>query len=299
MIAAGQVSTRFPLRIPDFYRSLIDWDNPGDPLRRQVVPCLEELTIRADESSDPLKEHDYEPVPGLIHKYAGRVLWLVTPGCPVHCRFCFRRDSLHGTRKGQHPPLPSGENNILQYIDRNPDIHEVILSGGEPFMEDPATLQRILQQVGNIKHVRLVRIHTRMPVVSPRDVPDISSFSTHHPYRIRVVLHINHAVELSAECREIIRCWSRAGIPVLSQTVLLAGVNDNIQALRCLFLDLVASEVHPYYLHLLDPAPGTSHFQVPEKRALALMAHCRDTLPGYAVPRLVRDIPGRASKTIL
>jgi len=264
-----------------------------------VVPVPKELETRDDELSDPLNENRYEPVPGFIHKYRGRVLWLVTEACPVHCRFCFRRIRLSTEDDAMEQPSPRNTDRIIEAIAVRPDIHEVILSGGDPFMLPADILIRILDRLGEMNHIRLVRIHTRMPVVAPARVPDILHDYAPSSFQLRMVLHINHPREFTPECRRIAERWQSAKVPVLSQSVLLAEVNDDARVLHALFLDLASAGVQPYYMHCLDPAPGTSHFRVSEGCARRLIHHCREELPGYAVPRLVRDIPGRACKTLL
>ncbi|HPQ38974.1 MAG TPA: 4Fe-4S cluster-binding domain-containing protein, partial [bacterium] len=248
---------------------------------------------------DPLNEQDHEAVPGLIQKYPGRALWRVTDRCPVHCRFCFRRCRLETNTESRGPDISHRHDTILDALARQPDIHEVILSGGEPLSVPVETLTSILTGLAGVSHIRLIRLHTRMPVVAPDRVPGCIDTMARRVPLFRTVLHINHPREWSPECRDVIRRWISIGIPVLSQSVLLAGVNDDAGVLRRLFMDLICDGVQPYYLHMLDPAPGTAHFRVPEQRARDLIRRCRETLPGYAVPRLVRDIPGRASKTLL
>ncbi|MBN1879074.1 KamA family radical SAM protein [bacterium] len=297
--AISAVQNYFPFKITRDYARLIDWDNPADPLRMQVVPSQMELQVNAGESRDPLDERRYMPIPGVIHKYRNRILWLITCHCALHCRFCFRRwhrcaqevtvDSTNQT------PLKA----IEEYLQQDPEIIEVVLSGGDPLTLPREELNSYLRRLASIRSVRLIRIHTRIPVVAGEsELTNKPLFQSDHS-TLRLVVHVNHPNEISPGFKNAILRWRKLGIPVLSQSVLLAHINDTSDILTRLFLELACLRIQPYYLHLLDPAEGTRQFHVPVEHARRLISTLRETLPGYAVPRLVVDLPGRPSKTII
>jgi lysine 2,3-aminomutase len=287
----------FPFKITSEYAALIDWTDPNDPLRKQVVPSLDELNVSVEESCDPLDEKRYMPLPGLIHKYTGRVLWLVTASCPLHCRFCFRRWKAGDTNDACISE--TGIDQVKEYLERNPSVLEIILSGGDPFMMDRNWLNDCLRTLDTCSSLRLVRFHTRMPVAAGENGYEANSLYKGHNFTTRIVLHVNHLNEISSGLKRFVRKMQVEGTAVLTQTVLLAGVNDSKQTLYDLFLGLVKIGVQPYYLHYPDYAEGTGHFRMPVDEAIKLHHFLTNNLPGYAVPKLVRDIPGRAAKTIL
>ncbi len=255
-----------------------------------------ELHVRDDEKADPLEEFRWCPVPGLIHKYPGRVLMLVTNQCAVHCRFCFRRTSLrdldccHGNE--QLDPM-------IGYMAAHASIREIILSGGDPLVLPDKTLKLIIERITKISHIETVRIHTRIPVVLPfRITKSLITILRSGP-TCWMVIHVNHSKELTPEMKLACSNLVDKGIPLLSQTVLLHGINDRVVELERLFSTLIQWRVKPYYLHLLDHAPGTSHFRVSENIAKQLIQELQSQLPGYAVPRLVRDLPDSPSKLFL
>lgn len=294
-MAIAAIADVFPFRITPEYARLIDWDNPDDPLRRQAVPGPDELIRRNRESGDPLDEQRYMPLPGLIHKYPNRVLLLMTPRCFVHCRFCFRRCRLSFMEDTAGKNFAGWIQDIERYLSDNPNIHEVIFSGGDPLAMDRSDLNEAITRFASIDSIRLIRIHTRAPVVSPSQCPDnlaIPSGAT-----LRIVIHINHPREIGSDFKLCISRLIERGVPVLSQTVLLAGVNDSVDLLASLFMEMVILRIQPYYLHLLDRAIGTGHFEVSALKAGVFIEALRGRLPGYAVPRLVQDVPGRSSKT--
>lgn len=297
--AVRRMRNVFPFLVTKHYSSLINWNNPDDPLRRQVVPVSAETIVKSHESSDPLNENACMPVPFLIKKYKGRVLWLITTHCPTHCRFCFRRSHLQNNDIESAGSSEESIAEITLYIKKHPEIHEVILSGGDPLMIPRSRLNRILKILGNIDHVRLLRIHTRCPITIPDLETEKKSFFTDSRCVLRIVVHINHPAELSPNFFSLVEKYKKCGIPILTQTVLLANVNDKTDVLRNLFMGIVSIGAQPYYLHLLDPAPGTSHFSVSSKIGVRLIQELRYLLPGYAVPQLVREIPGRGSKTVI
>jgi lysine 2,3-aminomutase len=297
--AVNALQTIYPFKITTEYLSMIDWNTPDDPLRRQIVPSLLEMRTAPHESPDPLDERSHIKTPGLIHKYSGRALWLVTHTCPVHCRFCFRRWTESGREDTSPERIRRNLESVLRYLEKNPGIFEIILSGGDPFCLELDVLNDVLERLNAVPTIRHIRIHTRMPVVAWENEKLMKPLVTGSSAVTRIVLHINHPREIGPGLNRFINHVLRSRIPVLSQSVLLAGVNDDENTLFHLFSGLINMRIQPYYLHLLDAAPGTDHFRVPENRARALMKKIHTLLPGHAVPKLVRDIPGRGAKTIL
>jgi len=291
---AARSTAGFPLLVPRSFAARMRPGDPADPLLRQVMPLPEETEAQAGYSGDPLAEGRYLAAPGLVHKYAGRALVLVTGACAVNCRYCFRREFPYAesgaTRRGLAAALAA--------VAADESLAEVILSGGDPLLADDESLAWILGRLEEISHVRRLRIHTRLPVVLPSRVDDglLATLAATRLTRV-VVIHANHPAELDAAVAAAV--GRLAGLPalVLNQAVLLRGVNDSAAVLRGLSERLVEIGVVPYYLHLLDRVRGAAHFDLPEAEAQALHRELRGTLPGYAVPRLVREIPGEPSKT--
>ncbi len=284
----------FGLKVPLAFARRMRAGDPHDPLLLQVLARGEELTETAGFSSDPLGEiGTANPVRGIIHKYHGRVLLILSGGCAVNCRYCFRR----------HFPYTDNRNSrrewreALGYIRRDAQISEVILSGGDPLLASDDYLDELVTQIAGIGHVRRLRIHTRLPVVIPdRVTTGLIEAITRQNLQTVTVIHSNHASEMDTSVDAALALMNRSGITLLNQSVLLAGVNDNIQALSNLSERLFSAGVLPYYLHLLDRVQGAAHFDVPEARARELHAAIRATLPGYLVPRLVREVAGAQSK---
>ncbi|MBF0109124.1 MAG: KamA family radical SAM protein [Magnetococcales bacterium] len=283
--------------MPPVFGSLVDWHNPSDPLRRQVIPSGEELRQALPRFSvDPLEERRFLKAPGLIAKYHGRVLLRLTGDCPIHCRYCFRRhDSFADVPETMVQWQPA-----LEWIRSHEEIREVIFSGGDPLMVATARLAELTTRLATIGHLRRLRIHSRMPVCSPGRINDgLLHWLSGSPLPILMVIHVNHPAELGPEaCRALARL-ATAGIPLLNQSVLLKGVNDTIEVLTELSDTLVQNRVLPYYLHLLDPVLGSAHFQVDAALARQLVEEMRHRLGGYAVPRLAREVPGKAAKQVL
>jgi len=246
-------------------------------------------------TADPLDEGRFQAGPGLIRKYAGRALLLVTGGCAVNCRYCFRRDFPYAGRGVSR----RGIDQALAAIATDPSLTEVILSGGDPLLADDPLLQEIIERLDAVPHLRRLRIHSRLPVVLPSRV-DRSLLGVLESTRLAktVVIHANHPAELDGSVAEAVAgLASLPAILLLNQAVLLRGVNDSGEVLRSLSERLIEIGVLPYYLHLLDRVRGAAHFEVPEAEAVALHRHVRESLPGYAVPRLVREVPGERSKS--
>jgi EF-P beta-lysylation protein EpmB len=292
----GAALAGFPLRVPRGFVRRMRRGDPDDPLLRQVLPAAAELIEQPGFGADPLAEQRYQPVPGLLHKYRGRALLITTGACAVHCRYCFRREFPYGeaaTEGGRW-------NAALAAIAADPTIEEVILSGGDPLTLSTARLEQLATGLAGIAHVRRLRLHTRTPIVLPERVDHaLLRWLAGLPWPCVIVLHGNHGNEIDDAVCTAARRLRAAGATLLNQSVLLAGVNDSVPALEALSLALWSAGVLPYYLNLLDRVRGSAHFEVPEARARALMAELAGRLPGYLVPRLVRDIPGSASKTVL
>jgi lysine 2,3-aminomutase len=282
-----------PMRIPRTYLDLIDWSDPTDPLRRQVLPLPEEQSVLPDDLRDPIGDEANSPVPGLVHRYPDRVLFLLTATCAIHCRFCFRREFV-----GKPVRLLRREQfeAALSYIASHPEIWEVILSGGDPLVFPDRYLASVLARLRAIPHVRIIRIHTRTPAIAPaRLSPALAEvLRAHAP--IYVVVHVNHPREVSEEFARHVGNLVDRGVPVLSQTVLLRGVNDDVSTLTGLFRRLVEARVKPYYLHQLDRAPGTNHFRVPIAEGQRLMTSLRGHISGLCLPTYLLDIPGGHGK---
>lgn len=278
-------------RIPAFYRDLIDWSDPNDPLAKMVVPDERENQAQAYELGDPIGDHVHEPARGLIHRYPDRCLLLLTSYCGVHCRFCFRRDVV-GT------VLPVDVVGIQNYLTKHKEIQEVIFSGGDPGTFPPEFFKSVLKTIGKIEHIRLLRVHTRIFVVDP------PAFSTQwldaflqNPDKTHVlVLHINHPRELTQELRGVVQALRSRGVMVLSQTVLLKDVNDNLETLSDLFSCLPTHGIKPYYLHHLDMARGTDHFRVSIEKGKRIFSSLRGKISGISLPEYVLDLPGGNGK---
>jgi len=280
----------FPLRINPYYLSLIR--RPGDPIWRQAVPDPVELddVIGMD---DPLCEEDRFPVPGLIHRYPDRVVLLVSNRCAMNCRFCMRKRRM-GERSSPEAVVAG-----IDYIRHARDIHEVILSGGDPLMLDDEALGRLLERIRAIDHVRLVRIHSRMPCSLPQRITDalVRMLGAFQPLYLNI--HFNHPDEIGPPSVDACRRLADAGIPLGCQTVLLRGVNDDPEVMHRLMEALLAMRVRPYYLHHLDRVRGTGHFHVPIARGLEIMNRLRGRLSGMGVPHYMIDLPGGGGKVPL
>jgi EF-P beta-lysylation protein EpmB len=286
----------FPLLAPRPFVARMEHGNPRDPLLLQVLPVAIEGTDQPGFTADPLDEATSLAAPGLVQKYAGRALLLVTGACAVHCRYCFRREFPYADSGATR----AGTAAALEAIAADASLSEVILSGGDPLMADDARLAELVQQLDAMPHLRRLRIHTRLPIVLPERVTD-SLVATLAATRLAcvVVVHANHPAELDDSVAAAMRRLAAAPAMLLNQAVLLAGVNDSFAALRGLSERLVEIGLAPYYLHLLDRVRGAGHFEVAEARALELHRQLRDALPGYAVPRLARELPGEPAKVWL
>ncbi len=284
----------FPLRVPRPYLTRIRRGDPDDPLLRQIMPLGKELLAVPGYDRDPLGEAHANPIPGLIHKYRSRVLLIVSPVCAINCRYCFRRHFAYEENR----PTRSQWQPALEYIAARPEINEVIYSGGDPLATNDRQLQHLTTLVAAIPHVKRLRVHSRLPVVIPARI-DAACIEWLTSTRLQpvMVLHINHPHEIDDEVREAVAQLKNAGVTVLNQTVLLTGVNDSAQILVDLSEKLFAAGILPYYLHLLDRVAGAAHFAVAPSTARQLFQALLAALPGYLVPRLVKEDPGATSKT--
>ncbi|HRJ53898.1 MAG TPA: EF-P beta-lysylation protein EpmB [Candidatus Thiothrix moscowensis] len=291
----GTVSTNpFRLLVPHSYIARMKHGDWHDPLLRQVLPLDEELRVVEGFNHDPVGDQFAQVADGVLHKYHGRVLLVTTGACAVHCRYCFRR---HFPYTESNPVRGEWEG-ALAYIRANADVREVILSGGDPLTLSDERLAVLFRQLRDIPHVTRVRFHSRLPVVLPSRIDSgFLSLLEQVPQQKVMVIHANHAQELAAgDVRTALAALHGAGVTLLNQAVLLRGVNDNADVLVELSESLFAQRVLPYYLHLLDRVAGAAHFEVPEAEAARLMGKIRQRLPGFLVPKLVREVAGERAK---
>jgi lysine 2,3-aminomutase len=293
-----QVARRYAVAVSPHLLSLVDPANPHDPIARQFLPSLDELVTLPEERADPIGDAAHSPVPGIVHRHPDRVLFKVVANCPVYCRFCFRREMI-GPGK-ENALSKEALEGALAYIAAHPEIREVILTGGDPFVLSPRRAGEITARLAAIPHVTLIRWHTRVPMVDPARVTDELVAALHAPGATTwVAIHANHAREFAPEARAAIARLMDGGIALVSQSVLLKGVNDNIAALAELMRAFTENRIKPYYLHHPDLAPGTSHFRVSIDEGLALMAALRSGISGLLMPTYMLDIPGGFGKVPL
>lgn len=283
----------FPMRVPRHFVDLMEKGNPLDPLLLQVLPLSDEFLSTPGYSADPLQEHETAGK-GILHKYDSRVLLMVRTGCAVNCRYCFRR----------HFPYADNAVNkqqwvdVLKYLSENTGINEVIFSGGDPLMAKDDHLAWLANEIAKIPHIKRLRIHTRLPVVIPSRLCDsFSKWFTELPLQKILVLHANHANEVSPELTLLLQGLRNKGVTLLNQSVLLKDVNDNADTICALSEKLFDAGVLPYYLHVLDKVQGASHFYVNDDNARKLLEEAIKRLPGFLVPKLVREIGGQPGKT--
>ncbi|MGZ5576258.1 MAG: EF-P beta-lysylation protein EpmB [Methylobacter sp.] len=287
----------FPLRVPLSFAACIEKGNAHDPLLRQVLPMNEELLDYPGYSNDPVGDLTAATQVGVLHKYHGRVLFINTGSCAINCRYCFRRNFPYTDLQLSKQQ----ENAAIKSIQNDTSISEVILSGGDPLLLNESRLARLIRQLDGIKHLKRIRIHSRLPVVLPaRITAEFINTLTQSSKQIIIVVHCNHANEISDRVIAVCNSLKNSGITLFNQSVLLKGVNDNAEVLCKLSEQLFSHGIIPYYLHLLDKATGTGHFEVSETEALTLMQQVQAALPGYLVPKLVKEQAGATSKqTIL
>ena len=291
-----RVAARYAVSLTPALRDLIDPADPHDPIARQFVPDPAELQGRAEETPDPIGDDAHSPVEGIVHRYPDRVLLKLVHVCPVYCRFCFRREMVGPTRRRSLPPQALDA--ALDYVRAHPEIWEVILTGGDPLILSPRRLRDVTQRLAAIAHVKIVRVHTRVPVADPaRVTPELVRALKVGGKATYVVLHANHARELTRRARGACARLIDAGIPMLSQSVLLRGVNDDAATLGALMRALVECRIKPYYLHHGDLARGTSHLRTTIAEGQALMRALHGRLSGLCQPTYVLDIPGGHGKS--
>lgn len=288
-----EATRKFPFLVPHSYAVRINKGNPRDPLLLQVLPSNEEMQLTPGYSDDPLQEQQAIKTRGILHKYQGRVLLIISSGCAIYCRYCFRREFPYAeTQLTQFQ-----EETALNYIRDNPSISEVILSGGDPLLLSDNRLDRLITKLGNITHLKRLRIHSRMPIILPSRIqPSLLHCLQQSRLTAVIVVHSNHPAEINQEVRTALTQIKTFGIALLNQSVLLKDINDQAEILTELSEILFDAGVMPYYLHLLDKTTGTAHFDVTEDKALTLMESIRTTLPGYLVPKLVRETANTAYK---
>ncbi|MCV6587417.1 MAG: EF-P beta-lysylation protein EpmB [Marinobacterium sp.] len=295
--AAQRAAAQFALRVPHPFVAKMKKGDLNDPLLKQVLPLDSELDQVPGFTTDPLAEMQSNPHDGLIHKYRGRVLLITTGACAINCRYCFRRHfPYQENRLG-----PQQWQAILDYIAADDSISEVLFSGGDPLATPDRRLKTMLEGLAAIPHLRRVRFHTRLPVVIPQRVTDsLIAALTQTRLRAVIVLHANHPNEIDSQLADALRPLQQAGVQVLNQAVLLRDINDDVATLKALsekLFDLAG--VLPYYLFVLDPVAGSAHFDISDTEAQTLVSALQQELPGYLLPRLAREIPGKPSKTLL
>jgi len=296
--ALSPVGARYAIAVAPAIIALIDTNNPDDPIARQFVPSEAELHVLPEERADPIGDHARSPVRGLVHRHRDRVLLKIVHACPVYCRFCFRREMVGPD--GDGALSETDLQNALAYLHAHPEIWEVIMTGGDPFVLSARRIAELAQRLAQIPHLRVLRWHTRVPVAEPEKITSEFVDAIRLPGRATyVALHANHPRELTSEARAACARIVDAGIPMVSQTVLLKGVNDAIGTLEELMRAFVETRIKPYYLHHADLAPGTSHFRVSIERGQELVRQLRARASGLCQPEYVLDIPGGHAKARL
>lgn len=297
-MSLDEVARRYAVSLSPTILKLIDPDDADDPIARQFLPSLEELKQLPEERADPIGDAAHSPVAGIVHRHPDRVLFKAISSCPVYCRFCFRRESI-GPGKG-NALSPADYEAAMAYIGAHREIWEVILTGGDPFILSPRRIAEISGRLAAMGHVKVVRWHSRVPMVDPERVTDdLVAALTAPGITPWVAIHANHSREFSPEALAAIARLREGAIALVSQSVLLKGVNDEVETLARLMRCFVEAGIKPYYLHHPDLAPGTSHFRVEIAQGLALMAQMRARFSGLAQPLYVLDIPGGFGKVPL
>ena len=294
--ATEQAAIDFPIKVPQPFVQLMEYGNPNDPLLKQVLPISSELAIDSNFSTDPVDETNYNPVPGIVHKYHNRVLMIISPNCAINCRYCFRRHFPYDeNRQSKQQWLEA-----LDYLKTKPEINEVIYSGGDPLAANDNFLRWLTAAIESISHIKRLRIHSRLPVVIPARIDEpLINWLGHTRLKPTFVLHINHANEISTDLSQGVDRLKQAGISVLNQSVLLKGINDSSDQLITLSEKLFDAGIMPYYLHMLDPVQGASHFDVSKKHAVEIFHQIQSELPGFLTPKLVQERAGENSKTLI
>ncbi len=293
-----RVAARYAVAVTPHVASLIDRADPNDPIARQYIPSTDELIIAPGETADPIGDHAHSPVDGIVHRYPDRALLKIVHVCAVYCRFCFRREMVG---PGKETALsPDAYASAIAYIKAHPEIWEVILTGGDPLMLSPRRLREIVADISAIAHVKIVRIHTRVPVADPARVTgELIDALKADSATTWIAVHANHPRELTGEASAACARLADAGLPMVSQSVLLRGVNDDAATLEALMRAFVECRIKPYYLHHGDLAPGTAHLRTTIAEGQALMRHLRGRVSGLCQPEYVLDIPGGHGKSPL
>lgn len=289
-----KVTKKYSLSISYEMLELIKKNKKDNPISKQFIPSLKELKTSTIENIDPIGDKKHTPVKGIVHRYPDRVLLKANSACAVYCRFCFRRETVG----------PFGENlneveidNAINYISKDPNIWEVIFTGGDPFVLSPIKIKRILDKIDKIKHIKIIRFHTRIPIVKPKLITEkLIRTLANRTATIFIAIHINHALEITSNGKKACAMLVDAGIPLVGQTVLLKGINNKVDTLDNLFRTMLISRITPYYLHHPDLAPGTGHFRVTIREGQKIMRKLRGTLSGIALPTYILDIPGGYGK---
>jgi EF-P beta-lysylation protein EpmB len=290
---SAAAAENFSLRVPLSFAACIEKGNAHDPLLRQVLPINEELLVYPGYSNDPVGDLAAATQIGVLHKYHGRVLFINTGSCAINCRYCFRRNFPYADLQLSKQQ----EDAALKTLQNDTSISEVILSGGDPLLLSDSRLTRLIKQLDGIGHLKRIRIHSRLPIVLPARITDeFINALTQSPKQIIIVMHCNHANEINDRVIAACNSLKNSGITLFNQSVLLKGVNDDAKVLCELSEQLFSHGIIPYYLHLLDKATGTGHFEVSEPEALTLIQQVQAALPGYLVPKLVKEQAGATSK---
>jgi lysine 2,3-aminomutase len=302
-MSLDDVARKYAVAVSPLLLSLVDPADPHDPIARQFLPSLEELNTLPEERADPIGDDAHSPVAGIVHRHPDRVLFKVVAACPVYCRFCFRRETIgpSAVKKGKDNGLSKDDfEAALAYIAGHSEIWEVILTGGDPFILSSRRVAEITRRLAAIPHVKVIRWHTRVPVADPERVTDDLVAALHAPGATTwVAVHANHEREFSPAARAAIAQLVEGGISLVSQSVLLKGVNDKVETLAGLMRAFAENRIKPYYLHHPDLAPGTSHFRIGIEEGLALVRELRARVSGMAMPTYMLDLPGGFGKVPL
>jgi EF-P beta-lysylation protein EpmB len=296
LTAAREAARQFPLKIPRGFVAKMERGNPADPLLRQVLAHGDELLDVPGYVTDPLGENAANPLPGVLHKYASRVLVVAGSACAVHCRYCFRRHFPYGDNGFPQSRLEE----LVAYLAAHPEVNEVIFSGGDPLVTSNQRISQWLVRLGQLPGVRRVRFHSRTPVVIPERLDEglLDAFVT-SSLPVILVLHANHPREIDSRLTDALAPFRRGGVTLLNQSVLLAGVNDDTDVLAELSEALFSAGVLPYYLHVPDRVTGAAHFDRGDETAVAIYRELMGRLPGFLLPRLAREVPGESSKRLI
>jgi lysine 2,3-aminomutase len=293
-LQSAEQKKKLPIRITPYYASLIDPEDPHQPIRRTMIPVYDELVLAPEEMADPLGEETQSPVPQLVHRYPDRVLFLTTGMCAAYCRYCTRSHMVSKKEK-VHATLAAWDT-ALDYIRMHPEIRDVLLSGGDPLTLSDARLEYLLSRLRAIPHVEIIRIGTKVPVVLPQRITSslVGMLKKFHP--LFMSIHFTHPEEVTPEVVSACNMLADAGIPLGSQTVLMKGINDQVDIMKNLYHLLLKMRVRPYYLYQCDPIPGSAHFRTPVEKGLEIIRGLRGFTSGYAIPHLVIDAPGGGGK---